>query len=68
MINGIVLSDNCLSFPFQGCSDIDGIVAANGRQEPYIMATETDEALEFFICGYFVFNIAYPNQLHPVLI
>ena len=33
----------------QGCNDVDEHVAANGRQEPYIVATETDDTMEFYI-------------------
>ena len=33
----------------QGCGDIDDIVKAAGRQEPYIVAAETDDHVEYHI-------------------
>ena len=73
----------------QGCVDINEFVTANNVQQPHIVATESDENVEYhiyieseclvtvncvadvladLICAYFVFNIACPNSLYPILI
>jgi len=33
----------------QGCRDIDALIMTEGRQEPYIAATETDENVQYHI-------------------
>ena len=45
----VLFIDHLLSLYIQGCADVDDLVVATRRQEPYIIAMETGQTLRYRI-------------------